>query len=37
MKGYPVPEGWRGWIGGVYRLFATEDEYKAEYREQYPD
>ena len=35
VKGYPVPDGWKGWINGAYRLFSTEDEYKEACRERY--
>lgn len=26
-KGYVVPEGYKGWIGTIYALFATEEDY----------
>lgn len=26
-KGYVVPDGYRGWIGTIYALFATELDY----------
>ena len=28
MKGYFVKEGYMGWIGGTYMLFASEEDYK---------
>ena len=27
-KGYPVPNGYKGWIGDKYMLFETEESYK---------
>lgn len=33
LKGYPVGEGFRGFINGTYKLFATENEYVEEVRE----
>ena len=27
-KGYPTPNGYRGWIGDKYMLFETEEAYK---------
>lgn len=33
MKGYPVPNGYMGYINGKYLLFATETEYIEYYRE----
>lgn len=32
MKGYPVPDGYMGWINGRWRLFATEAEYVEVFR-----
>lgn len=32
MKGYPTPYGYRGYINGQYKLFATEEEYAEAYR-----
>lgn len=26
-KGYYVPDGYRGMVNGIYRLFATESDY----------
>lgn len=26
-KGYVVPDGYRGWTGTIYALFATEKDY----------
>ena len=34
MKGYPVPDGYMGFINGSYKLFATETEYVEFYLEQ---
>jgi hypothetical protein len=28
MKGYTVNEGYMGLIGGIYMLFASEDDYR---------
>lgn len=33
MKGYFVPNGYRGLIDGQYRLFATESDYLETVRE----
>lgn len=33
MKGYPVPEGYMGYINGKYRLFSDQGDYVAIYRE----
>ena len=27
MKGYPVPDGYMGYVDGKYMLFATETDY----------
>lgn len=28
MKGYPVPEGYMGYVEGIYMLFASEQDYR---------
>lgn len=33
MKGYDTAYGYRGYINGQYKLFATEQEYAEAYRE----
>lgn len=33
MKGYSVSEGYMGYIGGRYMLFATETDYREYYSE----
>ena len=27
LKGYVVPDGYMGWVGARYMLFATEQDY----------
>ena len=34
MKGYNVPEGYMGYIGGEYRLFACEADYIEQFQEE---
>lgn len=34
IKGYHIPFGYMGYINGSYRLFATESEYIATWREE---
>jgi len=33
MKGYPVSEGYMGFVGGMYMLFASEADYREYYGE----
>ena len=33
LKGYPVGEGFRGFLNGTYKLYATENEYVEDWRE----
>ncbi len=33
IKGYAVPEGYMGYVDGIYMLFATESDYR-EYLEE---
>ena len=33
MKGYPVPNGYMGYVNGNWQLFATESEYIESYKE----
>ncbi len=33
IKGYAVPEGYMGYVDGIYMLFATETDYR-EYMEE---
>ena len=32
MKGFPVQEGYMGFVNGEYRLFATEQDYVEYYK-----
>lgn len=33
MKGYPVSNGYMGYVNGEYKLFASESDYKEYYLE----